>query len=97
MKNSEQTFKAMNRVLEDRLNEVRDSGSRRFIISVMGVMQVFGPVEDYAPKVQQTIQFLEGQIEKTTQEGHYMSKERGICKGIMEDFQQIIGREKEAG
>lgn len=96
MKNSEKTFKSMKRVLEDRLNEVRDSGSRRFIISIMGAMQVYGPIDDYEPKVQETVQFLQSQIEKTELEGRYMSKERTICKGIMEEFEQIIGREKEA-
>jgi len=97
MKNSEATFKAMNRVLEDRLNEARDSGSRRFIISIMEVAQVFGPLEDYEPKVEQVITFLESQIDRTTQEGHYMSKERGVCIGIMEEFNGILGHEKEAG
>lgn len=96
MKNSEQNLKAMNRIVEDRLNEARDSGTRRFIISIMENLQSFGPVEDCDKKIQEALTFLDVQIDKATKEGHYMGKERAVCESILEDFNRILGREKEA-
>lgn len=96
MKNSEAAFKAMNRVVEDRLNDSRDSGTRRFVISVMSNMQSFVPIQDYDKKIQESVAFLEEQVAITTKEGHYMNKERAVCESLLEEFNRILGQEKEA-
>jgi len=94
MDNAKQAYQAMTRKIEDVLNETRDSGSRRFVISIMSEVHNRSYGENAEENIEGVLEFLQQQIERTEKEGHYMNRERIICTTVLEEFNRILGREE---